>query len=70
MKATLEIDDDLLEQAEQIARERGETTGKVVSDLLRISLGRPVVKNGFEIFPHRDLGREYPDLNTLNSWRD
>jgi hypothetical protein len=72
MKATLEIDDDLLERAEQIARERGETTGKVVSDLLRKSIdpAQPVMKNGFEIFPDRDASAPYPDLHTLNLWRD
>ena len=52
MMATLEIDDDLLERAEKIARERGVTTGQVVSELLRESIepSEPIIRNGFEVF--------------------
>jgi hypothetical protein len=72
MKATLEIDDDLLERAAQLARERGETTDKVVSDLLRKSIeeGASRVRNGFRLLPPRDLPEPYPDLALINSLRD
>ncbi|HYI95233.1 MAG TPA: hypothetical protein VEX68_16955 [Bryobacteraceae bacterium] len=72
MMATLEIDDDLLERAERIARERGVTTGKVVSELLRRSIepAEPIIRNGFEVYVERNPVAPYPDLQTLNSWRD
>ena len=38
MRATLEIDDDLLSAAKEMARREGTTAGRVVSRLLRNSL--------------------------------
>ena len=71
MKATLDIDDDLLQRAEQIARDRGETTGRVVSDLLRQSIASPgpIIRQGFPLLPRRNNGFR-PDLELVNSLRD
>ena len=71
MRATLEIDDDLLRQAEQIARDRGESTGRVVSDLLRQSIGSPgpIIREGFPVLPKRD-DCFHPELALVNSLRD
>jgi hypothetical protein len=71
MKATLEIDDDLLERASQLARERGETTDKVVSDLLRTSIEEnvPRFRNGFRLLPNDRRGIK-ADLHLVNSLRD
>ena len=58
MRTTLEIDDDLLAAARELA-EHGETTiGRVVSDLLRQALTRqtdaPLTeRNGFRVLPKR-----------------
>lgn len=38
MRTTLDIDDDVLETAREIARREGRTAGRVVSDLLRRAL--------------------------------
>lgn len=64
MRTTLDIDDDLLAAAKELARRQGRSTGQVVSVLLRQSLtgapprrtespraaGRPTV-SGFRPFP-------------------
>ena len=64
MRTTLDIDDDLLAAAKEMARKEGATAGQVVSRLLRDSLTgaasasrsgrlrRPAVA-GFEPFPAR-----------------
>lgn len=56
MRTTIAIDDDVLDAAKAIARQRSETVGKVVSELARSSL-RPVVasteRNGIRLLPVR-----------------
>ena len=72
MRTTLELDDDLIAAAKQLARERGATLGQVVSDLARRSLeaaGKPKVRNGVPLFatkPHR----RRPDMQLVNQLRD
>ena len=39
MRTTLDIDDDVLEAAKELAAGRSTTAGRVISDLLRIALG-------------------------------
>ncbi len=49
MRTTLDIDDDLLAAAKELARRQGGTTGQVVSRLLRHSLtggGTPAARQG------------------------
>ncbi len=41
MRTTLDIDEDLLAAAKELARRRGTTAGRVVSDLLRRALTTP-----------------------------
>ena len=41
MRTTLEIDDDVLDAAKELARRRGITAGRVVSELLRTALTTP-----------------------------
>lgn len=63
MRTTLDIDDDVLRAAKELARREGATTGKVLSDLARKALlaapgeglpGRqPPERYGFEPFPSR-----------------
>ena len=49
MRTTLDLDDDVLQAAKEISRQRGTTAGRVVSELLRAALRatKPVrVRNG------------------------
>lgn len=46
MRTTLEIDDDVLDAAKELARRRGTTAGRVVSQLLRTALTTPVGEPG------------------------
>jgi hypothetical protein len=58
MRTTLNIDDDVLAVAKQLAKTRNSTTGRVISDLARQALTRspirgeePLYRNGFRILP-------------------
>ena len=63
MRTTLDIDDDVLIAAKELARREGATAGKVLSDLARKALlavpgeglaaRLPPVRYGFEPFPSR-----------------
>jgi hypothetical protein len=56
MRTTLEIDDDVLEAAKELAKAQKTTAGQVISDLARKSLTRPSdepakYRNGFRLLP-------------------
>ena len=54
MRTTLDIEGDILLAAKEIARQRGVTTGKVVSDLMRQAMTQPVTvttRTGIPLFP-------------------
>ena len=58
MRATLDIDDDVLLAARELAAVENKSAGKVLSDLARAGLQRrpansPVIRNGFELLPGR-----------------
>lgn len=64
MRTTLEIEDDVLLAAKELARRGGTTAGRVISDLLRQALTQPVTSTanrarepaavyGFRPFPSR-----------------
>lgn len=63
MRTTLDIDDDLLAAAKELARRHGTSAGRVVSDLLRKALTtpdqsageirEPTARYGFRPFPAR-----------------
>jgi hypothetical protein len=60
VRTTLDLDDDLLQAAKEIAERRRTTAGRVVSDLLRAALrpAKPVrIRNGV---PLLDLGAGAP----------
>ncbi len=77
MRTTLDIDDDVLVAAKELARRRGTTAGRVVSELLRAALTTPVGESsrvgegeafyGFRPFPPR--GGIVTD-DTVESLRD
>ena len=54
MRTTVDIDDDILLAVKEIARKRGETMGKVLSDLARQALTRQTkeyTRHGVPLFP-------------------
>jgi hypothetical protein len=60
VRTTLEIDDDILGAAKELARREKKTAGKVISELARSGIqthrGKPIqkIRNGFEILPAGD----------------
>ncbi len=60
MRTTLEIDDDILGAAKELAARQNKTAGKVISELARRGIhgtrGKPARKiaNGFELLPADD----------------
>jgi hypothetical protein len=72
MRTTLELDDDLLAAARQVARQKGETLGQVISELARQSLAAtaPVkVRNGAMLFAPKASAAK-TNLRTVNQLRD
>lgn len=69
MRTTLDVDDDVLASAKEIARRERKTAGRVLSELARQALtgsgrasisarssrGAPAVMHGFEPFPRRGV---------------
>ena len=56
MRTTLDIDDDVLQEAKELGHLRGRTAGQVLSDLARKALAPKhamKVRNGVPLLPHR-----------------
>jgi hypothetical protein len=73
MRTTLDIDDDVLQAAKELAAGRGLTAGKALSDLARLGLtprrtGR--VRNGVPLLPRRPPGAPRPTMKLVNDLRD
>ena len=72
MRTTLNIEEDVLLAAKEIARQKGMTVGRVLSDLARKSLTRKssvMKKDGLPIFPiQTDAG--IVTLEFVNQLRD
>jgi hypothetical protein len=67
MRTTLDIDDDVLAAAKELASGQKTTAGKVISDLVRKALTEPSRKkvryrNGFPVFPRRKGPLVTPEL--------
>lgn len=72
MRTTLDLDDDLLTEAREIAKKKNTSIGRVVSDLARKGLGEkaPVtLRNGVPVFPPRKT-KWKPTLEFINELRD
>lgn len=72
MRTTVDIEEDVLLAAKEIARQRRMTLGKVLSDLARKSLTRKSSvsqKNGLPLFPVQ-LDAEIVTLERVNQLRD
>lgn len=73
MRTTLDIDDDILIAAKELAASRDSTAGKVLSDLARQALkprGRRHVRNGVPLLPPAPKGSPKPTLELVNRLRD
>ena len=69
---TLNLDDDILQIARQLAQQRGSTAGQVVSDLARQALEPktpPRMRNGVMVFNPKP-GAKKPHLALVNRLRD
>ena len=74
MRTTLDIDDDILQAAKEIAATEGRTAGKVLSELARKGL-TPVrqkvrVRNGVPLLPPRAPGEPKLTMKFVNDLRD
>ena len=73
MRTTLDIDDDILKAAKEIASSRGSTAGRVLSDLARAALepATPaLVCNGVPLLARRPAGSPKPTMALVNRLRD
>jgi hypothetical protein len=73
MRTTLDVDDDVLQAAKEIAANRGTTAGKVLSELARQALRparAPRVRNGVPLLQRRAKGDPKPTLEFVNRLRD
>jgi hypothetical protein len=73
MRTTLDIDDDVLQAAKELAQAGGGTAGKVLSDLARKALrvpGKVRVRNGVPVLPRRPPAASKPTLKRVNELRD
>jgi hypothetical protein len=67
MRTTLDIDDDVLAAAKELAAGQNTTAGKVLSDLARKALTEPsplkiIRRHGFFVLPKRGGGIVTPEL--------
>jgi hypothetical protein len=72
MRTTLDIEEDVLLAAKDIARRRRSSVGRVLSDLARLGLVRGeagAVRNGLPLFPVRP-GAGVVTLEVVNRLRD
>jgi len=73
MRTTLDIDDDVLQAAKEIAAARGLTAGRALSELARRGLApaRTVrLRNGIPLLPPRPAGAPRPTMKRVNELRD
>jgi len=73
VRTTLDIDDDVLQAARELAANRQKTTGKVLSDLARQALeprGRQPVRNGVRLLARSPRGSAKPTMDLVNRLRD
>ena len=73
VRTTLDLDDDVLQAAKEIAETRHMTAGQVVSDLVRKALHPPArpprVRNGVSVLPRRPDGAPLT-MKRVNELRD
>jgi len=73
MRTTLDLDEDILQAAKELAASRRTTAGRVLSELARKALAptRPArVRNGVPVLPRRPAGAPRPTMKLVNALRD
>jgi hypothetical protein len=74
MRTTLDIADDVLQAAKELALVRGETTGQVLSALARKGLAAPAhrgrTRNGVPLLGRRPANAPRPTMKLVNALRD
>ena len=73
MRTTLDIDEDILNAAKELATLRRSTAGQVLSELARKGLQRREsgeVRNGVPLLPRRPESAARPTMHLVNSLRD
>jgi hypothetical protein len=73
MRTTLDIDDDILQAAKEIAQTNGTTAGRVISELVRKAMTPDKtykVFNGVRLMPRRPAGSLVPTMELINRLRD
>jgi len=74
MRTTLDLDEDVLQAAKELAALRGQTTGAVVSALARKGLETPGTavrsRNGVPLLGRRPAGAVRPTMSRVNELRD
>jgi hypothetical protein len=74
MRTTLDLDEDVLQAAKELAAIRGRTAGQMLSELARKGLqaaaSRASVRNGVPLLPRRPAGAARPTMKLVNELRD
>jgi hypothetical protein len=74
MRTTLDLDEDVIQAAKELAAVRRVTAGRVVSDLVRKALTPtgpvPKVRNGVPLLPRRRPGAPILTMKFINELRD
>lgn len=74
MRTTLDLDDDILQAAKELAAAKGSTAGKVLSDLARRGLAREggssKVRNGVPLLVQRSASEPRVTMKRVNELRD
>jgi len=73
VRTTLDLDEDILQAAKELAALRGTTAGKVLSELARKGLDAPAavrVRNGVPLLPARPPGSPRVTMKMVNDLLD
>ena len=73
VRTTVDLDEDILQSAKELAAARNTTMGKVLSELVRRALTptRTVrMRNGVPLLPRRTPGSPRPTMKLVNELRD
>jgi hypothetical protein len=73
VRTTLDLDDDILQAAKELATARGISAGKVLSELARKALTpleTPQVRNGVPLLPPHPPGSPRLTMKLVNELRD
>ena len=74
MRTTIDIDDDILQAAKELAQSRGMTAGRVISELVRQALKQPVMaaptRNGVPLLPPRPASDPRLTMKRVNEARE